>query len=92
MIIYYGPNRRRISQLLDENRVTGYTDCGTVHGAGATGRHEGTRAWPGSSELIFTVVEETKLEELLAALRGEVDRLRGDERLHAAVLPTETFF
>jgi hypothetical protein len=38
------------------------------------------------------VVPSERVPELTAALRGEAEALGEGERLHVAVLPTETFF
>ena len=92
MPIYSGSNPQRISSLLDEFCASGYTEFRNVHGAGATGRREGSRAWPGESTLFVSVVPEETASRLVSALKAEADRLSPGERLHVAVLPTETFF
>jgi hypothetical protein len=63
-----------------------------AHGAGETGRREGTRAWPGGADVYFTIVAAERVVGLTNALRVEADQLGEGERLHVAVLPTETFF
>lgn len=91
MLIYSGPNPQRVSSLLDRHHAGGYTEFRNVHGAGATGRREGTRAWPGDSSLFVSVVPQHQADELVTTLGDEVRRLPGGERLHVAVLPLETF-
>ena len=92
MLVYSGPTPHRISSLLDQHQAGGYTEFHNAHGAGSTGRREGSRAWPGESTLWVSVLPESRTEELVGTLRGETARLPPGERLHVAVLPTETFF
>ncbi len=92
MIVYSGPTASRITDLFESHRVNGWTELDHAHGAGASGRREGNRAWPGESSLFFTVVETPRCEALKAALRDEQDRLEGGERLHVMTLPVEDFF
>lgn len=92
MVVYSGSAPQRISSLLDRHHAGGYTEFRDAHGAGSTGRRDGSRAWPGESTLFLSVVPAQQSEELLTSLRAETERLPPGERLHVAVLPTETFF
>jgi len=92
MLVYSGPSPQRIAQLLDRHHAGGYTEFGNAHGAGATGRREGSRAWPGDSTLFVSVLPAAQSDELVETRREETTRLPAGERLHVAVLPTETFF
>jgi hypothetical protein len=92
LIIYSGSVSRLVPDLLEEHQAGGYTRLTPAHGAGETGKREGTRAWPGGADVYFTIVPGERVPELTAALRGEADRLDEGERLHVAVLSTETFF
>jgi len=78
--------------LLDSHHAGGYTEFRNAHGAGTTGKREGSRAWPGESTLFFSVVPADRSIELVEVLRNEGSQLRAGERVHVAVLPTETFF
>ena len=91
MLVYSGANPRRISSLLDTHGM-GYTEFDNGHGAGGTGRHEGSRAWPGESTLFISVAENPAADALLDTLRDAAGRLPAGERLHVALLPTERFF
>ena len=91
LAIYSGANPRLVPALLDEHHA-GWTELPPAHGAGSTGRREGTRAWPGDSRLYISMVPVERADELVRALREEAARLVGGERLHAGVLPMETFF
>lgn len=92
MVVYSGPSPQRISSLLDRHHAGGYTEFRNAHGSGSTGRREESRAWPGASSLWVSVLPEDRSGELVETLRGETARLDPGERLHVAVLPTESFF
>lgn len=92
MLVYSGPTPLRISSLLDRHHAGGYTEFRNAHGVGGTGRREGSRAWPGESTLWVSVVPKEQSDELVTLLRAETELLAPGERLHVAVLPTETFF
>ena len=91
MLVYSGPAPQRISSLLDQHQG-GYTEFRNAHGTGRTGRREGSRAWPGESTLWVSVLPEDQSAALVGALRAASSGLPPGERLHVAVLPTETFF
>ena len=92
MAVYSGVNPQRVTSLLDRHHAGGYTEFRNAHGAGATGRREGSRAWPGESTLFVSVVPGDQAQALVDSLRAESDQLPAGERLHVAVLPTDTFF
>lgn len=91
LIIYGGTNRHRVLALLEAHDAGGWTELPSVHGAGATGKREGTRAWPGDSTLIFSAVPGERLDELCSALREERTRLESGEHLHFGIIPMEGF-
>ncbi len=92
LIMYGGPTPRRIEALLEAEHVEGYTELAPGRGAGATGRMEGSRAWPGETTVLLTVVPSERAPTLVASLRTHAAQLEPGEHLHVAVLPTETFF
>ena len=92
MVVYSGSRPQRITSLLDEHHAGGYTEFRNAHGVGSTGKRDGSRAWPGDSTLWVSVVPEDTSAELVGTLREETTHLPTGERLHVAVLPTETFF
>jgi hypothetical protein len=92
LIMYSGSRSRLVPDLLDEHGVRGYTRLQPAHGVGETGRREGSRAWPGSADVFFSIAPADCVDELIRALHDEVAGLTADERLHVAVLPTESFF
>ena len=92
LVIYSGSQPSLVPELLDEHRAGGYTELRQVHGAGATGRREGSRAWPGDASVYFSIVPQERVAELLTAVKLKAAALQVSDRLHAAVIPTETFF
>lgn len=92
VIVYGGPRPHLVADLLDHEGVIGWTLLPDAQGAGRSGRREGTRAWPGESQVIFTVVEDGAMPALTAALRSEAGAAVAGERLHVAALPVEQFF
>ena len=71
MLVVVSPAERssQVLALLEEHGVHAFTEIPEVAGSGKSGRHLGTRAFPGASSLIFTFLPETKAAELAAALR-----------------------
>ena len=92
MMLYAGPNPQRIAAVLDEHEVHAFTEIDRAHGRGSTGRVEGSRAWPGETSVLFTVVPDERVGELESALRALAAGAISGERLHVAVLPVEHFF
>ena len=92
LIVYSGPSPNRIPSLLEAQHVDGWTELDHAHGAGTTGRREGSRAWPGESSLFFTAIEAERVDGLKDALRAEQERLEGGERLHVLSMPVDDFF
>lgn len=56
-------------QLLDAHpEVTGFTELRDLQGSGSTGRHMGTRAFPGSVSMVLTLGEEAAMRTLASDL------------------------
>jgi hypothetical protein len=91
MILIICPESRidEVRELLDEHHLEGYTELDNVRGAGTTGKRLGTRAYPGSSCMVFVVVDGTRVKELLTALEEFCGRCTGVERVRVLVLPVE---
>ena len=92
IVVYSGSTPHLIASLLDSHHAGGYTEFRNAHGAGTTGKREGSRAWPGESTLFFSVVPAERSNELVSSLREESAHLPTGDRMHVAVLSTETFF
>jgi hypothetical protein len=69
LIICSGERIDEVLRIIDEHEVHTFTELDGLRGSGATGRHLGTRAFPGAVSLIFTAVPATKAAELVDALR-----------------------
>jgi hypothetical protein len=91
LIVYAGATPSRIPSVLERHLVDGWTELGHAHGAGHSGRREGTRAWPGDASLYFTAVEAERAAALAEALRAERDALPEGESLRVIVMPVESF-
>jgi hypothetical protein len=92
LLMYGGPDGARVPALLERHGVTHYTRFEGGHGAGSTGRREGTRAWPGETTMIVSMVPDERADSLSSELRAEAAQLPAGERLHVAVIPTDSFF
>ena len=92
IILYTGPAPERVAQVLEAHRAAGFTEIDRAHGRGGTGRVEGTRAWPGETSVLFTVLPDDQVDALEGALRSLAEGATTGERLHVAVVPVEHFF
>lgn len=66
MIIVESAHKEKLEAALTERHVLGYTEIPTVYGAGSSGMRLGSRAFPETSSIIFTVVEKEKVDALLS--------------------------
>jgi hypothetical protein len=73
MIIAESEHREKIESALTDHHVLGYTEIPTVYGTGRTGPRLGSRAFPETSSIIFTVVEAARVPELRAAIQKSCD-------------------
>lgn len=90
-IAYDQAHHEAIVDILDRSNCRGYTAFGTVQGRGSkTGEpHYGTHAWPGLAGAILTIVDDAKVEPLLARLKT-LDENRPLLGLRAFVWSVET--
>ena len=89
MIVCPEGREEEVRRLIARHDVHAYSELRDIAGEGETGLHMGTRVFPGSSAIIFTVVPTEKKGELLAALREFGKTLYASEGLRAFVLPVE---
>ncbi len=92
LIIYSGSRPALVPELLEHEGVHGYTEMGGAHGAGSTGKREGTRAWPGEASVFFSMVSDEHVAALTATIRERAAHAVPGERLHVAQMPVERFF
>lgn len=92
MLIVIGPNsrEREIRAALGQHGARAYTEVPDVVGAGASGAHLGTPAFPGRETLVFSVLTDEQLNAALRALNALKAGLYPDERLHAFSVPAES--
>jgi hypothetical protein len=76
MIIVESSHRDQVEAALSQHQVVGYTEIPTVFGVGSSGIRLGSSAFPESSSIIFSVVEDGQADKLLEA----VDRSCADCR------------
>ncbi len=92
LVLYSGPRPDVVPALLERHCAGGWTELPKAHGAGRSGRHTESRAWPGGSTVFFTVVDDGVGDELAQALKEAGGQAMPGERLHVAELPVERFF
>ena len=84
MILCADERVEELVRLLDSHpEVSGFTELQGLQGSGATGRHLGTRAFPGTVSLLFTVGPEAAISALSEDLRTFAARCRPGQGLRA---------
>lgn len=74
-------------RLLDAHpEVTGFTELQGLQGSGSSGRHLGTRAFPGTVSLLLTVGSRESMAALSADLKEFSRHCRPGQGLHAFAL------
>lgn len=70
-IVFNQANTERVEYMLDVLKVSGFTMFEQVQGRGTNGGEprRGTHTWPEMNSAIITVVEDEKVDELLATVR-----------------------
>ena len=81
--------RGDIRELLERHGAPHYSEVDDVSGVGRTGRHFGTKTWPGRSALFFSVVDAAAREGINTALAERAARLLPGEGLRAFATPAE---
>lgn len=71
-IAYDQAHHEHIIEALDKSGCRGFTSFGTVQGRGSVKGepHYGSHAWPSLASAIITIVEDSKVEPVLARLRA----------------------
>jgi hypothetical protein len=81
MIVVESTHKEKVEVTLTEHAVLGYTEVPTVYGMGRTGMRLGSRAFPETSSIIFSVVEKEKVDELLADIDAQCADCREKMRM-----------
>lgn len=89
-IAYDQAHHEKIIEILDRNNCRGFTSFGNVQGRGTKNGepHYGTHAWPSLASAIITMVEDQRVDLLLARLK-ELDEYRPKLGLRAFVWDVE---
>lgn len=89
MILVDSHHRKDVEEILDRHGVPGFSELPNVLGKGQTGRKLGSRAFPGSSTLYFTVVDRGLCEPLCGELRALSEKAGKEEGLFAFTMEAE---
>lgn len=69
-VVYDSGMDERVTQVLDDLGVSGWTKMFGGHGFGGRGRKEDSPIWPGTVNMLSLVLEEAKAEQIAACLRA----------------------
>ena len=89
MIMVDSNHQDEVEKILDAHDVPGYTELPNVLGKGVSGLKLGSRAFPGSNTLYFTVIEGDICNTLCTELRALDSRSGPEEGLTAFILDAE---
>ena len=70
MLIVDEEKKEQLEVLLNRFGVVGYTELPSATGSGTSGLRLGSRAFPKTSAVIFTVLSNEVLEQLVSAIKG----------------------
>jgi hypothetical protein len=87
LVIVDDSHKEEVEAFLHSSGVEGYTEIAPAVGVGMTGPRLGSRAFPKSSALVLTLVEEERLAALKARLRDFCEGC--GERVKMVVLGVE---
>ncbi len=89
MIMVDSNHREDVERILNAYDVPGYTELPNVLGKGVTGLKLGSRAFPGSNTLYFTVIGADICQTLCAELKVLDEKSGPEEGLTAFILDAE---
>lgn len=92
MILYSGSRPQHVRDLISRHAAGGFTEIDGVHGAGKSGRLEGSRAWPGTGSVFLSALTDDGAAALGAATVEWARHPEPGEHVHVATLPIEQFF
>ncbi len=81
MIIVESSCKEKLEVLLNKNDVVGYSEVSQVHGVGESGPRMGSRAFPKTSSIIFTVVPKEKVEKVVEDIHCDCDDCLKDMKI-----------
>jgi hypothetical protein len=65
MIIVESEHKEELEVLLNRHNIVGYSEIPQVHGSGESGVRMGSRAFPKTSSIFFTVIPTDSIDPLL---------------------------
>ena len=68
-----------VQRLIEEHDVHAYTEIPNILGSGRSGRHMGTRAFPGTSSLLLTILPSPEALRLTKSLADQCEARGGHE-------------
>ena len=89
MIMVDSSHQEDVEKILDAHDIPGYTALPDVLGKGVSGRKFGSRAFPGSNTLYFTVVDGVICKTLCADLKTLDEKSGPEEGLTAFILDAD---
>jgi len=69
MLIVDGERKEQLEAFLNRSGVLGYTELPQAVGVGTSGKRLGSRAFPRTSAVIFTVLSDEALNELTSEIK-----------------------
>jgi hypothetical protein len=89
MIMVDSNHQEEVERILDAHQVPGYTELPDVLGKGVSGLKLGSRAFPGSNTMYFTVIEGDMCKTLCTELQALDAKCGPEEGLTAFILDAE---
>ena len=69
MIIVESEHKEELEVLLNRHNILGYTEIPQAHGKGESGVRMGSRAFPKTSSIVFTVIAAEAIQPLLEDIK-----------------------
>ncbi|NJL26973.1 MAG: hypothetical protein HC897_03370 [Thermoanaerobaculia bacterium] len=89
MIVCAEEHLEQLLGVLEGHHLEGFTELRGLQGAGVHGRRLGTRAFPGSVSLIFSVASAAVAEQVTAELRRYAEACGPEAGLHVYALDAD---
>jgi hypothetical protein len=81
MAIIDSEKKEELELLLKREGVTGFTEIPNANGFGSTGFKMSSAAFPGSSAVIYALLEEEQLQRIVSMIQGYCTECRQHMRL-----------
>lgn len=78
-----------LQNLVKSHDVQSYTELPNLLGAGASGGHMGTRAFPGTSSIFMTIVEAPVAEKIAESIRSYCEQPETCNQVRVFAMPAE---